>query len=287
MTGNVIIIGAPRSGTNMLRDVLTGLPGFGTWPCDEINLIWKHGNRTYPSDELRAEHATPSVTAFLRSEFAKIGRAQAAHTVVEKTCANSLRVEFVAKSFPDARYLFIHRDGLDAAASAMKRWHAPFELGYTARKARYVPPADVPYYARSFISRLVERCREAEADDQRKVATWWGPRPDDAAQLQAEYPLDELSIIQWQRCVAGTLRGLGSIDPGKVLDVRYERFVSAPTEELDRILDFLGHPGLAGRADLTGISARSVGKGRASLSADSVERMEALAGPTMRELGYA
>ena len=35
----VVIIGAPRSGTNMLRDVLCDWPGVVTWPCDEINLI--------------------------------------------------------------------------------------------------------------------------------------------------------------------------------------------------------------------------------------------------------
>ena len=38
----VIIIGAGRSGTNMLRDLLAQLPQFSTWPCDEINYIWRH-----------------------------------------------------------------------------------------------------------------------------------------------------------------------------------------------------------------------------------------------------
>lgn len=287
MTGNVIIVGAPRSGTNMLRDVLTDLPGFATWPCDEINFVWKHGNRSYPSDELRSEHARPEVTAYLRAAFAKIGRAQKAHTVVEKTCATSLRLEFVAQSFPDARYIFIHRDGIDAAASAMQRWNASFDLAYTAKKARYVPPTDVPYYARTFISRLIERRRAEATEDRRKVTTWWGPRPDDAATLQAKHPLDELSAIQWQRCVDATLRGLQNIEAGRVLDVRYEAFVTSPSDELDRILDFLGHPELAGRADLSGISASSVGKGRASLAPDAVVRMEELAGSTLDKLGYA
>ena len=44
MVQPVVIIGAARSGTNMLRDVLVKLPGVGTWPCDEINYIWRHGN---------------------------------------------------------------------------------------------------------------------------------------------------------------------------------------------------------------------------------------------------
>jgi hypothetical protein len=34
---------APCSGANMLRDVLTLLPGVATWPCDEINYTWRHG----------------------------------------------------------------------------------------------------------------------------------------------------------------------------------------------------------------------------------------------------
>ncbi len=59
--------------------------------------------------------------------------------VVEKTCATSLRVEFVRAVLPDAKYVFITRDGLDAAASAMERWHAPLDLRYTAAKARFVP----------------------------------------------------------------------------------------------------------------------------------------------------
>ena len=56
---NIVLVGAPRSGTNMLRDVLTALDGIGTWPCDEINYIWRHGNVRYPSDELPRENATP------------------------------------------------------------------------------------------------------------------------------------------------------------------------------------------------------------------------------------
>lgn len=287
MTGNVIIVGAPRSGTNMLRNILTQLPGFATWPCDEINLIWKHGNRRFPSDELRAEHAAPAVTAYLRKEFAKIGAAYRAHTVVEKTCATSLRVEFVARAFPDARYIFIHRDGRDAAPSAMKRWNAPFDLAYTARKARYVPSTDVPYYARRFLDGVIERRRQKGAPVEGRVTNWWGPRPDDAQQLMAKHSLDELSVIQWQRCVEATIRGLGAVDPSRVLDVEYERFVGDPSNQLQRILDFLGHSEFTHDADLSGISAASVGKGRASLDTEAASRMEELARPTLERLGYA
>ena len=56
---DVVIIGAPRSGTNMLRDILSTFEGVATWPCDEINYIWRHGNMSYPSDEIPRELANP------------------------------------------------------------------------------------------------------------------------------------------------------------------------------------------------------------------------------------
>ena len=86
----------------MLRDVLTSLPEFTTWPCDEINYVWRHGNVRYPSDEFPAELARPSVRAYIRSAFQQIGEGSPHEQVVEKTCANSLRVAFVNRVLPEA-----------------------------------------------------------------------------------------------------------------------------------------------------------------------------------------
>ena len=94
----VIIIGAGRSGTNMLRDILTQLPGFGTWPCDEINYVWRHGNVREPTDELAPHLATDSVQRFVRCAFDRLAARRGWTHVVEKTCANSLRVGPPAES---------------------------------------------------------------------------------------------------------------------------------------------------------------------------------------------
>jgi len=88
----VIIIGAPRSGTNMLRDALTGVPGVSTWPCDEINYIWRHGNKRHPSDEFTPEMVTSDIRRYVNHRFDRVASRCHAHTVVEKTCANSLRM---------------------------------------------------------------------------------------------------------------------------------------------------------------------------------------------------
>ena len=290
MTDNIIIVGAPRSGTNMLRDVLAGLPGVATWPCDEINLLWKHHNRSFPSDELTPAHATPAVQAYMHKKFDQIARRFDADTVVEKTCATSLRVAFTAQIFPDAKYVFIGRDGLDAAASTMKRWDAPFDLRYVVKKLRYAPLSDLPAYGGEFVSKRIASCRAQAAEPDaatRKVESWWGPRPNDFQQLQQRHTLDELALIQWQRCVESSLSDLATLPTGQVHEVVYEDFVTEPESHLERILDFLGRPHLMDVSAVSRVSATSVGKGRAALGEDSVRRLTALGLPTLTKLGYA
>ena len=103
----VIIIGAGRSGTNMLRDALTALDGFETWPCDEINPVWRHGNINWPTDAIPPERAA-NPRAYIRRAFQRIWRETGKPCfVVEKTCANSLRVPFVDAVVPEAEYIHI------------------------------------------------------------------------------------------------------------------------------------------------------------------------------------
>ena len=278
-----VIIGAPRSGTNMLRDVLTGLPGFTTWPCDEINPVWRHGNRDHPSDELTAAHATPEVRAYIQGYFDKARRRYEGPAVVEKTCANSLRVEFVRSVKPSARYVFITRDGLDAAPSAMKRWDAPLDLRYAVAKARFTPVGDVPHYGVRFLAnRLRGRQRPAK-----KVAHWWGPRLDDAVELMAARPLDEICMVQWSRCVEASLRGLAGLSDDQLHHVRYEEFVARPQDGLRGLLGFLGRPDAYDERAVVAISAGSVGKGRRSLGEEARARLNAVGGETLTRLGYA
>ena len=70
----IIIIGAARSGTNMLRDVLTSLDDFATWPCDEINYIWRYGNKKREDDEFDITNVNFKSKKYIRKQFKKIKR---------------------------------------------------------------------------------------------------------------------------------------------------------------------------------------------------------------------
>jgi hypothetical protein len=279
----VVIIGAPRSGTNLLRDVLTSLPGLATWPCDEINYIWRHGNVRYPSDELTPEMARPEICGYIRKQFDRVAEKYQARTVVEKTCANSLRVEFVDHVVPEAKYIFIHRDGLDAIGSAMKRWKADLDISYLARKARFVPASDLPYYASSFLWNRIHRLMSRD-----KRLAVWGPKLDNMQELLEEHPLDEICAMQWKRCVDQAALAFEQMEPGRWIKVAYEDFVREPEAELGRIAQFLDLPvdSAALKRAVPGVRADNIGKDRSAMSDEALSRIMPLIQDTMAKHGY-
>ena len=279
----VVIIGAPRSGTNMLRDLLAKFPGVATWPCDEINYIWRHGNVSYPTDELSPDMATSSIQRYIRKQFDWVARHYSAHTVVEKTCANSLRVGFVDRILPDARYLYIRRDGLDVLGSAMKRWKAEIDIPYLARKARFVPLHDLPYYAIRYLGNRLYRLFAGE-----NRLAYWGPTFDGLNEALTKYSLEEVCALQWQRCVDRADEAFESIAPERIFRISYEAFVSDPAEELMRIARFIGSEldDSVAQNLARGVSKKNVGKGRLELGQQKVEQLEQLVGMTLKRHGY-
>lgn len=282
----VVIIGAGRSGTNALRDMLTRLPDFDTWHCDEINPIWRHGNISWPNDEIPPEKATPNVQKFIRGAFKKVWtRSGKPAFIVEKTCANSLRVPFVDSVIPEAKYIYIVRSGTDVVASARKRWKGDLELPglpYLFAKVRYTPILDLPIYAWSFMkSRFDLLLGRSE-----RLAVW-GPRFVGIEKLK-DKQLEEICARQWAACVQSSDGAFGKMKPEKFLTIRYEEFALEPKNALIEILEFLG----TNATDETIASAialvrpTSIDKGqtlRNDLSSESLDAMAA----ALRKHGYS
>lgn len=281
----LIIIGAGRSGTNALRDALTRLPGFTTWPCDEINPIWRHGNLDWPDDEIPPERATPAVRQSIRKAFRRIWRQNSRPDfVVEKTCANALRVPFVDAVLPEARYIHMVRNGFDIVASARKRWRGELEvpgLSYFLAKARYAPLSDLPRYTASALrNRMAIKLGRQEHFDA------WGPRFSGLEALSGA-PLDEIVARQWAACVQAADRAFEDMVPGRVFQLRYEDFTHDPAGTLQRVLDWLGETGSREmlRDATSNVRRSSVGKGSATAAvlSDAVHR---ILEPPMRAHGY-
>ena len=226
----IFIIGAGRSGTNILRDTLCYFPELITWPCDEINLIFRHGNKHLTHDEFGTEQARPEVSAFVRSAFEKLLKTNPDARVVEKTCANSLRVPFLHAIFPEAKFIFIIRNGYDVAASAKIRWTAPIEPTYLLKKFRYVPLIDIPYFLLQFVKN-----RWVQFWSKEKRMAIWGPIYDGMRKDSATRILDEVCALQWKHSAEKAYYDLKKLEQKSVFFTTYEDFCCNPQEVTKQI----------------------------------------------------
>ena len=279
----IIIIGAPRSGTNMLRDLIVKIPGCGTWPCDEIPFIWRHGNLTFPNDEFPSDLANERASTYIRNQFEKLCAKQNHEYIIEKTCANSLRVAFIEQILPEAKYIFIVRNGVDAISSAMKRWQAEFEFKYTLRKMRYVPISDYPYHIIKYIKN-----RLYKMFNKKNQLYTWGPITKNTQMMLGECSLEEICADQWRECVEKTDAALKKINNNRIHFVKYEDFVRDTKNEYKKLVEYLGVKEVSdlNENNFNHITTKNIGKGYKKLGDNQIKRIFPVIESTLKKYGY-
>lgn len=279
----IIIVGAARSGTNMLRDILSSTGSIVTWPCDEINYIWRYGNAKAPTDEFSSGMAGDRQRKYIQKKFSEVSKKGGSEWVLEKTCANSLRVDFIEAIFPDALYIHIIRDGRDVACSARERWTSELDLPYLLKKIRFVPARDLLFYGLRYLGSKVHQIFSKE----NRLLTW-GPRFEGIDEVFNAHSMVVASGIQWMKCVERSQLSFKSIPVERVITVTYESFTRSPREELERIINKFQLPLCLGEleADLVRVSCASVGRWRDVLSPNELAGVESVCGPLLTDLGY-
>ena len=231
----IFIIGAPRSGTNALRNALCSVHHLGTWPCDEINPVWRHKNMDYRYDDIPLSRATPAVINYLRSFFFASWKSLGQPSVlVEKTCSNCLRVPFIQHIFPEAYFIHLVRHPYSVIPSAVRRWRGEFELNslsYYLAKARFAPLSDLPNYAfKALTNKLSVRFGLSS-----NLGTW-GPVAS-FEPFPADLPVEDKAALQWTSCVNSSLDSLQLLGSRRLFVLRYEDLTSRPLEYFSAISD--------------------------------------------------
>lgn len=277
----VLIIGAARSGTKFLRDILSRTAGVATVPYD-VNYVWRYGNSERADDELSEEDATERVRRFVRSTLPSIAGFDAARDrfLLEKTVSNGLRIPFVDRILPEARYIALVRDGRAVAESAMRQWQAPPKWGDLLEKLKGMPLSNYSYaawfamnYGRGLLSR-------------RGGGKVWGPR---YLGLDADVDKESLAFVcarQWSRVVDSTEVGMRSIPADRRFVLRYEDLVRDDAQ-LTALLAWLEWPAApAIEAYRRAVSPLENRKWQEILTPADRDAIERAAGPTLARLGY-
>ncbi|KAF1716251.1 hypothetical protein CSC74_10405 [Pseudoxanthomonas yeongjuensis] len=132
----VFIVSPPRSGSTLLFETLSAAPEVFTIGDESHQLIegipgLAPGQGNHDSNRLLAADATPEAAASLRERFLRELRDRdarapgaAAVRMLEKTPKNALRVPFLAAAFPEARFIYLHRDPRQVLGSMIDGWQS-------------------------------------------------------------------------------------------------------------------------------------------------------------------
>ena len=121
-TDPVFVIGCSRSGTTITYETIAMSPhllSFGHEIPEFWDSLWGPRHNGWESEAAGAEAARPEHRdAAQRYFFQRLGGGR----VLDKTCINVMRVPYLHRLFPQARFVYIHRDGRDNVSSLMDGW---------------------------------------------------------------------------------------------------------------------------------------------------------------------
>ncbi|MFB6345789.1 MAG: sulfotransferase [bacterium] len=227
----VFIIGPPRSGTKILRDTVSLLSSYQTKEHN-LNYVW---NRYYSlaHDEVSPDQYSTEDTEAIRRDF--YDAFSRSSIPVEKNVPHSLRLPAVKKVFPNARFVFIVRDGRDSVVSIRDQWESPIEWNYfLSSKLLEIPVSDILFYG----SRQLKNYLKKLVTGENSVDTW-GPQTEELTDRVANQPLLQVCIHQWTKCVRALLSGVENVNDNKKYCIKYEELMQSPKQVLPQLSDFL------------------------------------------------
>jgi hypothetical protein len=284
-------VGAARSGTNFLGELLSRHPDLAYWRRPKY--VWRHGNAWKPDDCLKPEDATDKVKRYVRRRFTDRAQAEGKQHLLVCTQANSLALGFVDAMFPEGKIIHIIRDGREVAASQAREWEIhnsltkskgsrpPF-FTLVKRRVSEVPPTDLPAYFGEFAGTVWTML----AGSKRRYSM--GPKIHDWRKRKAEMGDLEFTALTWQECVSSAREVGRRLPENRYLEVRFEDIVTQPLVTVPRMLDFLGLPPAAEIDDFVAnkIDSSPVGKWVERTSDEDMARIMPYVGDLCRDLGY-
>lgn len=226
-------VGAARSGTNLLANILRHHEDLAFWPRPKY--VWRHGQAWWPDDCLTAEHARPRVIRYIREHFARYLQKEGRSRFFENTQANVLALPFVNAVLPDCKIIHIIRDGRDNVASQRFRFKTPPKSTAAAVRQRVpgIPITDWLAYVPEFLQIVWNRIKKEE------YLYTMGPKIKNWQRLRRELDILEYTAINWRECVTAAKTFGRTLGPDRYHEVRFDQLLSHPDAVLDELLEFL------------------------------------------------
>ena len=230
----VFVIAAPRSGSTALFDLLAAHPAFVSWPFEahpafdkatppehSVEQLGRRWPPSYACESLRRDLSRELYLGRLdarRRSGLPVGRldrlALRKVRLLEKTPANVLRVEVLADVFPDAVFVFLHRDAPASIGSLIEAWQTPSDAHAAVTLA-----------------------------DGRRVS-WMMLAPEGWLDY-VDARIAERAAFQWREGNRVALDALERLPTARWTRLSYEAFIADPRRAVGDVLDWIGvgrHP---------------------------------------------
>ncbi len=275
----IVLLGAQRSGTTWLGDVLGAHPSIAYW--SEPRHVWTRGFTDRPDDSLDADDATPSVTRRIRRSFDRYVRSRRRARLAEKTPSNCLRVPFVRAALPDARLLLILRDGRSVIESTERIMQTGVPLHRVVQRALQTPLTDWPAQTGRAMSVITRRLTGAPLD-------YWGIRPPGWREWVGRDPLHVMLAKQWVGAVGRAFDDAQSLPDGDILIFKYEELVRDQLAHAKRIAEFcdLDDADIFLNTVTSTLDATRVDRWRDTLDQAVLDDVRPIMTPLLERLGY-
>lgn len=215
------IVCAPRTGSTLLFETLSRAAGVYTIGGESHEVFERipelhPAQRGWASNELTEQDATPEVVHRLTDSFITRARDRDGRPPVglvplrllEKTPKNALRVPFLAAAYPDATFVYLHRDPLATISSMLEAW----------RSRRFVTYPQLPEWHGGPWSLL--------------LTPGWRDL--------VGAPLEEVAARQWATTQTMLLDALQRLGPERWCIASYEALLADPDGEARRLAALMG-----------------------------------------------
>jgi hypothetical protein len=215
----IFIISPPRSGSTLLFETLAQARNVFTIGQESHQLIegipgLNPAYRDFASNRLDADAATAEEVETLRQRFYaelrdRDGNRPAGGRIrmLEKTPKNALRVPFLAKVFPEAQFVYLHRDPRQTLSSMIEAWQS----GRFRTYPKLAGWGNIPW------SLLL-------------IPGW---------QALSDRPLQEIVATQWETTTRTLLDDLDALPSSQCRVMRYDQFLADPEKEVGRLCESL------------------------------------------------
>jgi hypothetical protein len=210
----VFVLGAPRSGTSMLFQILRSSGELGSLP-GEGHDIWRalHHPRWTGWRSDAVQRARRGERRFVSARFFACFDQR---RFVEKTPENSLRIPYLLELFPDATFLVVRRNPCDVISSLIDGWRER-----TGRYRSYFVPERLAIpghpHPHQWRFALIEGWRD-----------------------YVSRPVEEIAFAQWDHCSRALEESRALVDPERWHVFHLEDVLARPGQSLTAICSAAG-----------------------------------------------